>query len=46
MARRPYTTQINLGFGNLAREFMDFEAGVRSANFPREGLHLLRKYAT
>jgi hypothetical protein len=46
MARRAYATQINLGFGNLAREFMNFEAGVRSANFPREGLNLLREYAT
>jgi hypothetical protein len=45
MARRPYATQINLGFGNSPREFMNFQTGVRSANFSREGLNLVRKYA-
>jgi hypothetical protein len=46
MARRPYATQINLGFGNPPRELMNFQTGVRSVNFPREDLNLLRKYAT
>jgi len=44
MARRPYATQINLGFGNPPREFMNFQTGVGSANFSREGLNLLREY--
>jgi len=44
MARRPYATQINLGFRNPAREFMNFETGVSSGNFARERLNLLRKY--
>ena len=29
-ARIPHSVQINLGFGNPARELLDFRAGVRS----------------
>jgi hypothetical protein len=44
MARRPYATKINLGFGNVAGKFANVETGIRSGNFARERLNLLRKY--
>ena len=43
MARRPHAAQINLRFGNAAREFLDFRASVRSGNFARECLNFLRQ---
>jgi len=44
MACRPYATQINLGFGNPPREFMNFQTGVGSGNFPRQYFNPFRKY--
>jgi hypothetical protein len=44
MARTPYATQINLRFGNSARKFLDFRAGIRSGNFARECFNFFRQY--
>jgi len=37
MARTPHAAQLNLRFGESAREFLDFQASV-SSNFAREYL--------
>jgi hypothetical protein len=43
MARAPHAAQINLRFGNAAREFLDFRASVRSSHFARERRNFLRQ---
>src|SRR5215471_11669132 len=43
MTRAPHAAQINLCFGNAAREFLDFRASVRSGHFTRECLNFLRQ---
>jgi hypothetical protein len=43
MTRAPHSAQINLCFGNAAREFLDFRASVRSGHFARECLNFLRQ---
>ena len=43
MTCAPHAAQINLRFGNAAREFLDFRASVRSGNFARECLNFLRQ---
>jgi hypothetical protein len=43
MTRAPHAAQINLCFGNAAREFLDFRASVRSGHFARECLNFLRQ---
>jgi hypothetical protein len=43
MTRAPHAAQINLRFGNAAREFLDFRASVRSGHFARERLNFLRQ---
>src|SRR5262245_55382772 len=43
MTRAPHAAQINLRFGNAAREFLDFRASVRSGHFARECLNFLRQ---
>ena len=40
MARVSHAAQIDLRFGNLAREFSDFGAGVAPGNLVRERFHL------
>jgi len=41
MARVTHPAQIDLCFGGLAREFLDFGAGVGPGDFARERFHLL-----
>ena len=43
MTRAPHAAQINLRFGNAAREFLDFRASVRSGHLARECLNFLRQ---
>ena len=43
MTCAPHAAQINLRFGNAAREFLDFRASVRSGHFARECLNFLRQ---
>jgi hypothetical protein len=43
MTCAPHSAQINLRFGNAAREFLDFRASVRSGHFARECLNFLRQ---
>jgi len=40
LARVSHAAQIDLRFGNLAREFSDFGAGVAPGNLVRERFHL------
>ena len=41
MARIPHTAQIDLRFGDLARELLGFRVGVGPGNFARKRFHLL-----
>jgi hypothetical protein len=41
MARVSHAAQIDLCFGDPAREFLDFSAGARPCNFPCKLLGLL-----
>ena len=43
MARITHAAQIDLRFGNPARQFQDFGFGVWPGNFARERVHLFRK---
>ncbi len=40
MARITHTAQIDLRFGDPAREFLDFSVGVGPGNFAREHFDL------
>jgi hypothetical protein len=44
MAHGPDSAQIDLGFGNAAREVLDLRVGVRSGNLARECRNFLRQY--
>ena len=41
MARITHAAQIDLRFGDLARELLDFRVGVRPGDLARERFHLL-----
>ena len=42
MARIAHAAQINLRFGDLAGEFLDFCVGVRPNNLARKRIYLFR----
>lgn len=41
MARVPQAVQIDLRFGDPAREFLDFSGGICAGNFARKRFHFL-----